>query len=333
MIVRKFSGVLLSVAALLTYTVAVTQEVTAPEPQPAIIVGTVTDVTGAVVPGATVDLIGSSSEELLVTTADGNGFFQFPAVSPGVKWRLTIHMQGFADWTSNTIEVRPGQYFFVASIQLRPAIVDVTVTAITQEQLAIQEVRSAEKQRVLGIIPNFYVVYDRNPAPLSPKLKFQLATKALTDRVTIAGFALNAAIYQAADYPGYRGGMEGYGQRLGATFAGGYTNILLGDALLPSVLHQDPRYYYKGTGTTRSRVLHAISYPFVTHGDNGRREINLSGIGGDLAAGAIANAYYPPGERGEGLAFRNALIGAGGRLANGLVQEFVLHRPMLREKR
>ena len=121
------------------------------------------------------------------------------------------------------------------------------------EQVAAEQVKVEEKQRVFGVVPNFYVTYEHDAAPLTPKLKFQLAMKALTDPVTISGFGLNAAIYQAADYPSYRQGAAGYGQRLGATFAGGYTKILLGDALLPSLFHQDPRYFYQGTGTARSR--------------------------------------------------------------------------------
>ena len=83
---------------------------------------------------------------------------------------------------------------------------------------------------------------------------------------------MNAAIYQAAGYPSYGQGVAGYGKRLGATFAGGYSNILLGDAVLPSLLHQDPRYFYQGTGTTKSRLLHAMSTPFIARGDDGRDE-------------------------------------------------------------
>src|SRR5262249_28810291 len=174
--------------------------------------------------------------------------------------------------------------------------------------------------------------YDENPAPLTAKLKFQLALKALTDPVTIAGFGFNAAIYQAADYPsGFEQGAKGFGQRLGATFAGGWTNVMVGDAILPSLLHQDPRYVYQGTGTTRSRLAHAMASPFVTKGDDGRREIYYSNIGGDLASGAMAYAYYPDGNRGPGLIVRSALIGAGGRMANAVLQEFLL--PKLTSRR
>ena len=69
-----------------------------------------------------------------------------------------------------------------------------------------------------------------------------------------------------------------------------------------------------------------MATPFVTRGDDGRREINYSNIIGDLASGAIANAYYPSQDRGAGLVARSALIGVGGRMAFGIVQEFVLHK-------
>jgi hypothetical protein len=153
------------------------------------------------------------------------------------------------------------------------------------------------------------------------------------DPVTIAGFGINAGIYQAVGYPSYGQGAAAYGQRLGATFAGGYAKIMIGDAVLASLLHQDPRYVYQGTGTTyvyqgtgttKSRLKHAIGSAFVTRGDNGEREINWSDLGGDLAVGALQNAYYPAQDRGPGLVLRGALIGAGGRIVLGVFQEFVL---------
>ena len=314
-------------AGLFVHGFAVGQKVSALAPQRATVVGTVLDVNGGVVSGATVMLNNSDPSQHLTTTSDSNGFFQFAKVPPGADWQVTIHMRDFANWTSKTLVLVPGQYFLLTGVQLHLATVEVSVTAVTPEQAATEEVRVEEKQRVLRVIPNFYVVYDRNPTPLTAKLKFQLAFRTLTDPVTIGGFVLNATIYQAGHYPDYREGVAGYGQRLGATFAGGYANVLIGDALLPSILHQDPRYFYQGTGTERSRVLHAMATPLFTYGDNGRYQINFSGIGGDLASGAIANAYYPSQDRGSNLVFKSALIGAGGRIANGLVQEFVLRRP------
>src|SRR5271169_927915 len=259
--------------------------------QTATILGTVLDITGGTVPNATVVLQRANGNRTLVTGDDG--FFKFDGINAGTPILILVTASGFKSWTSNEIILQSGQSFILTGVTLAVAPVEISVSAVTPEQIAAEQVKVEEKQRVFGVVPNFYVTYEHDAAPLTPKLKFQLAMKALTDPVTMSGFGLNAAIYQMADYPSYRQGEAGYGQRLGATFAGGYTNILLGDALLPALFHQDPRYFYQGTGTTKSRLLHAMATPFVTRGDDGRREINYSDIIGDLASGAIANAYYP----------------------------------------
>ena len=190
----------------------------------------------------------------------------------------------------------------------------------------IEQIQVEETQRILGIIPNFYVVYDPSPVAMSTKLKFTLALKTSTDVVTFGAAAFVAGIYQAADRHDFVQGAKGYGQRLGAEYADGVSGILIGGALLPSLLHQDPRYFYQGTGTKKSRALHAMSAPFICHGDNGHLQFNYSSIGGDLASGALSNLYYPQSERGPGLVFNGALIATGGRIVNALAQEFILSK-------
>jgi len=107
---------------------------------------------------------------------------------------------------------------------------------------------------------------------------------------------------------------------------------MIGGAILPSLLHQDPRYFYRGTGTNKSRLLHAISNPFICRGDNGHLQPNYSSIGGDLASSALSNLYYPPSNRGAGLVFENLLISTGQRMLSSVVQEFVLHKLTPRAK-
>jgi hypothetical protein len=107
-----------------------------------------------------------------------------------------------------------------------------------------------------------------------------------------------AGARQAARTPDYVLGAKGYGQRFGAEAADGISDILIGGAILPSILHQDPRYYYQGTGTTRLRLGHALSSPFVCRGDNGRWQPNYSSMGGDLASSALMDTYYPQSNRG-----------------------------------
>jgi hypothetical protein len=138
--------------------------------------------------------------------------------------------------------------------------------------------------------------------------------------------AIVAAAGQAGDHPNYQEGWKGYGERYGAAYTNGFTDIMIGGAILPSLLHQDPRYFYQGTGTNKSRALHALASPFVCRGDNGARQPNYSTIGGDLASAALSNAYYPASNRGVGLFLSNFLIGTGQRAASNLMQEFVLRR-------
>ncbi len=106
---------------------------------------------------------------------------------------------------------------------------------------------------------------------------------------------------------------------------------MIGGAILPSLLHQDPRYYYQGKGTDKSRALHALASPFVCKGDNGRLQPNYSSIGGDLGSSALSNIYYPKSNRGAGLVFQNLFLSTGERMMSSLVQEFLL--PKLTPKR
>jgi hypothetical protein len=297
------------------------------EPQQGSISGTVIDVNNDIIPGATVVLEGPVHGDRRTVVANDNGAFQFDDLKPGIHYHVTISANGFINWTSPVIILNPGQHIFLTGSRLKIAggVTSVMVYS-SPEQIAVEQVKVEEQQRVFGIIPNFYVVYDSNPVPLSTKLKFKLALRASTDPITFVGIAFFAGIDQAASTPDYVEGAKGYGQRLGADSADGLTDIFIGGAILPSLLHQDPRYFYQGTGTKKSRALHAIASPFVCKGDNGRREPNFSSIGGDLASGAISNFYYPPSNRGPNLVFGNALITTGARMIDSLVQEFVLRR-------
>src|SRR5271170_429746 len=202
----------------------------------------------------------------------------------------------------------------------------VPVPTWVKRYVVVPSLRAEEKQRVLGFIPNFYTVYDRNAVPLTPKLKFRLALKTTTDPITFLGSAFLAGLDQADNNHNYGQGGKAYGQRFGAHYANGLTDIVIGGAILPTLLHQDPRYFYQGTGTKKSRMLHALSTPFICRGDNGRLQPNYSSLGGYLASGAISNAYYPASNRGPGLVLSTALIDITANMANSLLQEFVLRR-------
>jgi hypothetical protein len=295
------------------------------EQQEANISGTVTDENGEVIPGAGVVLVNDGVTRN--ATSNDTGFFEFRNVRPGGSYRVIVTATEFATWKSEILHPDAGQFLIVDNIKLKvvSSAVSVTVTASTQE-IATEQVRIAEHQRVLGIIPNFMVVYDRNPAPLTTKLKFQLAFRVAVHPVTFIGVAGLAAINQAASTPNCVEGVKGYGQHAGALYADGFTDLMIGGAILPSVLHQDPRYFYQGTGTRKSRALHALFSPFVCRGDNGKWQPNYSSLAGDLASTAISETYYPASNRGPGLGLGNFLIGTGERMASSLAQEFLLRK-------
>jgi Carboxypeptidase regulatory-like domain len=308
----------------------------APNPQPGIIVGTVVDVNDDTVPGATVALEGPAVRGPRTVISKSNGFFEFKGLEPGTTYHVTISAQGFATWTSPDVTLKPGQYVILkgSKLQIAEAITAITVSApaASPEEIATEQVKLEEQQRIFGFIPNFYVSYDQNAVPLTEKLKFELAAKVIFDPITFIGVGIAAGAEQAGDRPNYPQGAKGFGERYGAAYADGLTDIVIGGAILPSLLHQDPRYFYQGTGTGKSRALHAITSPFVCRGDNGNRQPNYSTIGGDLASAAISNAYYPSSNRGVGLFLGNFLISTGQRAAANLAQEFILRRLTHRAK-
>ena len=299
-----------------------------PNAQTGTVSGTVTDTYGDVVPGATVALEGASPADRQSTTANDTGFFKFDGLKPGVTYVVKISAPNFDNWISPTISIAPGQYFDLVGIKLRLANAETSVTVLAStEQIATQQVHIEEEQRVLGFIPNFYVVYDAKDAvPMTTKLKFQMALRVSVDPVSFAGAVFLGAVNQAADTPDYRQGWLGYGQRVGAVYADGFTDIMFGGAILPSLLHQDPRYFYQGTGTVKSRLRHAMSNPFIARGDNGKLQPNFSSIGGDLISASISNAYYPQSNRGLGLTFENLGIDTAERVASSIIQEFVIRK-------
>ena len=200
---------------------------------------------------------------------------------------------------------------------------------ITPQQEARYEVQEEEKQRVFGIIPNYFVTYVQNPAPLPAKSKFHLAWKSATDPVTLGAVGALAGLEQATNkWKNYGQGAQGYAKRFGASYADVAAGTFLGNAILPSVFKQDPRYFYKGPNhSTHSRVLRALGGAFIARSDSsGKWEPNYSNIIGSMAAGGISNLYYPSNRRGLGLVFSTAAIRLGEITAANFFEEFLSAR-------
>jgi hypothetical protein len=298
---------------------------------PGSISGTVVDQSGAVVVGAKVRLItdqqspNQSSRQEILSGDDGQ--FSFPRVAPGA-FHLTITSQGFGAQTSSGI-LHPGETQIFPEIALNVANTNTDVeVGLTRTEVAEEEIKVQEKQRVFGVLPNFYVSYVADPVSLTPKQKFEIAWKTLIDPATFIFVGGAAGIEQAQNhFKEYGQGSQGYGQRFGAGYADTITSTLIGSALLPTLLKQDPRYFYKGTGSTRSRALYAVANSIICKGDNGHWQVSYSNIMGSLAAGGISNLYYPSQDRnGAGLTFENGAIGIGATAAANLFQEFLVRK-------
>ena len=172
---------------------------------------------------------------------------------------------------------------------------------------AAEQLKEQEHQRIMGVIPNFNTSYVRDAAPLSPKQKFELAWKSSTDPFVFAAAGIDAGLSQwENEYPGYHQGMEGYAKRFGASYADTADGSLWGNAILPIVLHQDPRYFRMGSGTIKHRLLYAMATTVICKGDNGKWQPSYSNVLGNMISGGISNLYYPASDRGVELTFERA---------------------------
>ena len=300
------------------------------DPSTGTITGTVIARDGSVYEGVHVTLKSAlntahpPTEQTMLT--DSSGVYRFSAVVPGI-FEITITSSGFTPkiitgtlTSSTTYEAPPVTLAFAADSE-------VEVTA-SRNEIATEQLHIEEQQRVLGFIPNFYVVYTSNAVPLSSHQKFHLFWRTQIDPLTFVAAAATAGYQQANnDFSGYGQGTQGYFKRFGANYADSFTGNAIGGAILPSILKQDPRYYYLGHGTIRHRALYAMANAVICKGDNGRWQFNYSAIGGSLAAGGISNLYYPASDRnGAGLTFENTGLGIAGGAVGNLFQEFVVRK-------
>ena len=284
------------------------------------ITGTVVDKDGAAIPNAKAVLTeGSFSIESI---SGGDGSFTFKDIPPGA-FQLSLSASGFGTQSQSGV-LQPGAQHLLSPVQLDVATtVEVNVTQ-TREEIAEQQIQVQEKQRLLGVVPNYYVSYVPEAVPLNTRQKFQLGWKFVFNPFSLAIAGFTAGIEQANDsYSGYGQGAQGYAKRFGATYADLVSGTFFGGVIFPTLLKQDPRYFYKGTGSKKSRFFYAVANAVICKGDNGHWQPNYSNVLGSLASGGLSNLYYPASDRnGVALTFENALIGIGGSAAAAVFQEF-----------
>lgn len=288
--------------------------------------GVVLDASGATVAGAEVTLSDRTGIARRMVKSGANGEFSFTTLAAG-SYLVTVQANGFGSFISEEFSITEQQVYEVRNILLRVATAKSEVTVRPTEVIAAEQIKAEEKQRVLGLVPNFYISYVPDAAPLTAKQKYSLAAHDSLDWTSFVGISASAGIEQANNsFKGYGQGAGGYAKRWVAKFADGRSSDFLSHAVFPSIFHQDPRYFYQGTGSNKSRLFHAMGSAFVARGDGGNLMPNYSYLLGDICSGALSNAYYPAANRGPGLVFTNAAVGLAGRAGAAVLQEFFSKR-------
>ena len=290
--------------------------------------GVVTDADGALVPGAKVTLESAGSTQTRSTVTGQDGHFIFSGVEAG-GYALTISAAGMESTTqAGALNEDESEELPAIVLRVGAASERVEVSSLNEQELAEIQMKQEEKQRLLGVIPNFYVTYDWKAAALTPKQKFKLAARALVDPATFVIVGGFAGIEQASnEFSGYGTGWAGYGKRYGAGLADASIGGFLGGAVFPVLFHQDPRYFYKGTGTVWQRTRYALSTAVIARGDNGKWQPAYASVLGDFASGAISNLYYPASDQtGVALTMENGMLSVAFDGVANLLQEFVLKK-------
>lgn len=288
--------------------------------------GNVIDSSSAPVFGAVVTVRGSDRSSY-TTVTDSKGSFQISSLKPG-NYSVRISAAGFSDWSASNVpaSMAPESKPLRAVMQVAPAVTSVTV-GLPPEQVAEQQVQQEVKQRVAGIIPNFYVTYQPHPAPLTPRQKFHLGLRTLLDPATFAAAGITAGIQQKNNgYYQYGQGTEGFAKRFGAEYATAATGVLFTSVLADSILHQDPRYFYSGRGTTAQRAWYAVKSAFRAKGDNGKWQPPYAGLIGYIAAAEIGQTYRPDPRTQYTLIGRTLLFRSVGLVGLNLFEEFLLKK-------
>ncbi|MEO8257724.1 MAG: carboxypeptidase-like regulatory domain-containing protein [Acidobacteriota bacterium] len=288
--------------------------------------GTLVDTSGALVAHAQVTLLLDGRDGDRQTESTEEGGFSFSNVDPG-RYQLSISAPGFAVKVVSG-DLGAGRDVRLPRIALAAGIFSTQVDVTPAESDTATQVKVAEQQRILGLLPNYFVTYDPNAAPLTATQKFELTWKGFVDPAAFIGTGVSAGIAHTQNlYRGFGRGGRGYAKRYGADYAALVTRRLLDKFVVPTIVKQDPRYFYKGAGTRRSRVSYAISRSVICRGDNKKAQFCYSSLISRFAAAALTNLYFPPADRNSpGIVIEHAAIGIGGNAVGNLFQEFIARR-------
>ncbi len=196
--------------------------------------------------------------------------------------------------------------------------------ADSQQKKAEEQIKEEEKQRVLGIVPAFNTSYRQDAVSLTAGQKIGLAFRSTVDPFQFAAAFLVAGYHEALDDDTSFGwGWEGFGKRSGAAYLDAFDGTIIGNGILPAVLHQDPRYFRLGHGTVKHRLLYALATNVICKHDNTHKwEPNYSNVAGNIISGAISNLYYPPSNSGFGQTITNGLTVTAEGGIGSVFQEF-----------
>ena len=172
------------------------------------------------------------------------------------------------------------------------------LTEEEQREKAQEQLKKQEKQRVFGVMAAFNTTRNKDALPLSSAQKYQLFFKSATDPWPFLLSGFTSGVDQAQNsFPEYGQGMQGYAKRFGASYTDYFTGNLLGNAVLASLLKEDPRYFQKGTGSDTTRALWAAGSTVWCKRDNGTWGPNYANVVGNLMGAAVSNLYYPESDR------------------------------------
>ncbi len=179
-----------------------------------------------------------------------------------------------------------------------------------QYEKAEEQIKEEEKQRIVGVVPAFNVTYHSNAVSMTSGQKMGLAFRSSIDPATFVGGLMDAGFKEAKDDDtGFGWGPEGFGKRAGAAYLDAFDGTMIGNGILPSILHQDPRFFRMGHGSFGRRLLYSAATSFICKHDNtGKWEPNYSNVAGNIVSGAISNLYYPPSNSGIGQTFSNGML-------------------------